>query len=78
MIFNSRFVIYTEELDRILDTENTAIPTKLLYNLFDCPLQIESGESFNLIIVMLILFYGLWRHIKLFIRKTSWGGKGLP
>lgn len=45
---NNRFVLNHNELIKISDGEGMAIPTKILYNFFEKPLQPESGDSHDL------------------------------
>jgi hypothetical protein len=52
---NDRFVLYNEELIRISGGGGMAMPTKLMYNIVDSPLEPNSGENFDLGKHMLIM-----------------------
>ena len=61
---NNRLVLYNEELLRFSNGGGMAIPTKLMYNFIENPLQPNSGDNFDLssqLLIMATLMPGLKR-----------------
>lgn len=63
---NNRFILYNEELLKIsnfdANDDGRAIPTKLLYNFIENPLQPSSGDNYDLsnqLLIMATLMPGL-------------------
>ena len=52
---NKRLILYNEELLRISNSGGMAIPTKLMYNFIENPLQPRSGDNYDLGSQMLIM-----------------------